>query len=213
MISFVRGILNSMEEDAIVVETGGVGLEIRVPLSVLEQLPAIGEEVKIHTYFQVREDGMNLYGFLSRQDKQMFKQLLGVNGIGPKAALGILSTLRPDDLRMAILSEDAKAISKAPGVGAKTAQRIILDLKDKVSMDQLTEHWLSANGAGAGSGAGDADGSSAALTGLAGAAKEAVQALTALGYSNMEASRAVKKVELTEGMTTEDVLKASLKYL
>lgn len=202
-----------MEEDAIVVETGGVGLEIRVPLSVLEQLPAIGEEVKIHTYFQVREDGMNLYGFLSRQDKQMFKQLLGVNGIGPKAALGILSTLRPDDLRMAILSEDAKAISKAPGVGAKTAQRIILDLKDKVSMDQLTEHWLSANGAGAGSGAGDADGSSAALTGLAGAAKEAVQALTALGYSNMEASRAVKKVELAEGMTTEDVLKASLKYL
>lgn len=208
MIAFVKGPLIGVEEDVIVVEAGGVGLEIRVPLSVLEQLPAIGKEVKIDTYFQVREDGMSLYGFLNRQDKIMFKQLLGVNGVGPKAALGILSTLRPDDLRMAIISGDAKAISRAPGIGAKTAQRVILDLKDKVSMDQVAENWLQSGGGGAA--ASEAENAAA---GLAGAAREAVQALVALGYSNLEASKAVKKVELLEGMTTEDVLKASLKYL
>lgn len=206
MISFVRGPLAAVEEDCVVVEAGGVGLEIRVPLSVLEQLPSLGEEIKMYTYFQVREDGMNLYGFLNVQDRQMFRQLLGVNGIGPKAALGILSAMRPDDLRMAIVSGDARAISKAPGVGTKTAQRIILDLKDKVSMDQVTESWLKAGG--------EADRrESAAAHGLAGAAREAVEALVALGYTSMEASRAVKKVSLQEGMTAEDVLKASLKHL
>ncbi len=208
MISFVKGPLIGIEEDIIVVAAGSVGLEIRVPLSVLEQLPAVGEEVKIYTYFQVREDGMSLYGFLSRQDKLMFKQLLGVNGVGPKAALGILSALRPDDLRIAIISGDAKAIARAPGIGAKTAQRVILDLKDKVSMDQAAEDWLRAGGAGA-----ETPAAENGAAGLAGAAREAVQALVALGYSNMEASKAVKKVELSEGMTTEDVLKASLKYL
>ena len=91
----------------------------------------------VYTYFQVREDAMSLYGFLSRQDREMFKQLIGVNGIGPKAALGLLGTLRPDDLRLAILTGDAKAISRAPGIGAKTAQRIILDLKDKVSAQEM----------------------------------------------------------------------------
>ena len=207
MISFVRGPLAAVEEDSVVVEAGGVGLEIRVPLSVLDQLPSLGEEVKMYTYFQVREDGMNLYGFLHVQDRQMFRQLLGVNGIGPKAALGILSAMRPDDLRMAIVSGDAKAISRAPGVGTKTAQRIILDLKDKVSMDQVTENWLKAGGEM------EQKDSAASAYGLAGAAREAVEALVALGYTSMEASRAVKKVSLQEGMTAEDVLKASLKHL
>ena len=150
---------------------------------------------------------MNLYGFLHVQDRQMFRQLLGVNRIGPKAALGILSAMRPDDLRMAIVSGDAKAISRAPGVGTKTAQRIILDLKDKVSMDQVTENWLKAGGEM------EQKDSAASAYGLAGAAREAVEALVALGYTSMEASRAVKKVSLQEGMTAEDVLKASLKHL
>ena len=207
MISFVRGPLAAVEEDSVVIEAGGVGLEIRVPLAVLEQLPSLGEEVKMYTYFQVREDGMNLYGFLHVQDRQMFRQLLGVNGIGPKAALGILSAMRPDDLRMAIVSGDAKAISRAPGVGTKTAQRIILDLKDKGSMDQVTANWLKAGGEM------EQKDSAASAYGLAGAAREAVEALVALGYTSMEASRAVKKVSLQEGMTAEDVLKASLKHL
>ncbi len=205
MIAFVRGPLMGIEEDSVVVEAGGVGLEIRVPLPVLEQLPALGQEVKLYTYFQVKEDGMSLFGFLSPQDKGMFKRLIGVNGVGPKGALGILSVLRPDDLRMAVVSGDARAIARAPGIGVKTAQRVILDLKDKVSMDEVTEDFLSSAGAGGED--------SAASLGLAGAAKEAVMALTALGYSNLEASKAVKKAELTEGMTAEAVLKAALKHL
>ena len=136
MISYIKGALGAVEDDVIVVETGGIGLAVHVPLSLLEELPALGEEVTVYTYFQVREDAMTLYGFLHRQDREMFKQLIGVNGIGPKGALGILSIMRPDDLRIAIVSGDAKAISKAPGIGAKTAQRLILDLKDKAGLSQ-----------------------------------------------------------------------------
>ncbi len=207
MIAFVRGPLIQVEEDHVVVEAGGVGLEVRIPGSVFGQLPPLGEEVRLYTYFQVREEGMSLYGFLNRQDKTMFKQLLSVNGVGPKGALGILSVLDPDDLRVAIASGDAKAIAKAPGIGVKTAQRVILDLKDKISMDQLTESWAASAGGSRG-GQGEDPGA-----GLFGAAREAVLALAALGYSNGEAARAVKQVELKEGMAAEDVLKASLKHL
>ena len=205
MISYIKGPLTAIEEDVIVVEAGGVGMGIHVPLSVLDRLPGIGREVTVYTYFQVREDAMSLYGFLNRQDREMFRQLIGVNGVGPKAALGILSVMTPDDLRMAIVTGDAKAISRAPGIGPKTAQRLILDLKDKVSMEEVLGNLaLPSDG-----------GTSAALgtIGMGEAAKEAVQALVALGYSNMEANKAVKQVEVTETMTAEDVLKASLRYL
>ena len=205
MISYIKGPLTAIEEDVIVVEAGGVGMGIHVPLSVLDRLPGIGREVTVYTYFQVREDAMSLYGFLNRQDREMFRQLIGVNGVGPKAALGILSTMTPDDLRMAIVTGDAKAISRAPGIGPKTAQRLILDLKDKVSMEEVLGNLALPSDGGA----------SAALgtIGMGEAAKEAVQPLVALGYSNMEANKAVKQVEVTETMTAEDVLKASLRYL
>lgn len=205
MISYIKGPLTAIEEDVIVVEAGGVGMGIHVPLSVLDRLPGIGREVTVYTYFQVREDAMSLFGFLNRQDRDMFRQLIGVNGVGPKAALGILSVLTPDDLRLAIVTGDAKAISRAPGIGPKTAQRLILDLKDKVSMEEVLGNLAQ-----------PCDGSAAAVPGFAGlgeAAKEAVQALVALGYSNVEANKAVKQVEVTETMTAEDVLKASLRYL
>lgn len=205
MISYIKGPLTAIEEDVIVVEAGGVGMGIHVPLSVLDRLPGIGREVTVYTYFQVREDAMSLYGFLNRQDRDMFRQLIGVNGVGPKAALGILSTMTPDDLRMAIVTGDAKAISRAPGIGPKTAQRLILDLKDKISMEEVLGNLAL-----------PCDGGVSAALGTASmgeAAKEAVQALVALGYSNMEANKAVKQVEVTETMTAEDVLKASLRYL
>lgn len=203
MISYIRGILTEASGDGIVVEAGGIGYEIRVPLSVLERLPRLGEEVKIHTFLQVREDGVGLFGFLDRGELAMFKQLLGVGGIGPKGALGVLTALKPDDLRLAVISGDAKAIARAPGVGIKTAQRIILDLKDKVSMDDILP---AADGSSPDSGGrGDAV--------LGAAAREAMEALTALGYSAMEASRAVGRVEITGDMTAEDVLKQSLRFL
>lgn len=199
MISFVKGPVAEIFEDTVVIECGNIGYEIHVPVSVLQKLPGVGREAKLYTYFQVREDSMCLYGFLNRQDLQIFKQLISVNGIGPKGALGVLSSLSPDDLRRAIVSGDAKAISKAPGVGAKTAQRIILDLKDKIDLKEIllpvfTEEESTGSIAG-------------------GVAGEAIEALTALGYSSVEAGRAVKKVEVTESMTAEDVLKASLKHL
>ena len=201
MISYIRGPLAEINEDMIVVEAGAVGYNIRVPLSVVEGLPGIGKEVKIYTYLQVREDAMSLYGFLTRQDSKMFRLLLGVSGIGPKGALGLLSAMRPDDLRLAVISGDVKAISRAPGIGNKTAQRLILDLKDKIPVDQL----LSAPRV--------EPGREPADTGLGEAAREAVEALIALGYSPGEAARAVSKTTVTENMTGEDVLKASLRHL
>ncbi len=204
MFSYIKGELAEVFEGGVVVEAGQIGWNISVPVSVLDRLPRIGSEVKIFTSFQVREDAMTLYGFLSRQDQRMFEELLGVSGIGPKAALGILSSLTPDDLRLAILSEDARAIAKAPGVGPKTAKRIILDLKDRVKAEDVLPAMVAgADGAGAQAAGSLADG----------AAREAAEALVALGYSASEAMKAVRQVERADEMTAEAVLKASLKYL
>lgn len=202
MISYIRGTLAEKNEDSAVVEAHGVGYQIFVPVPVLSELPPLGESVKIYTYFSVREDGMSLFGFLSRQDLAMFKQLIGVNGIGPKSALGILSALRPDVLRMAVASGDAKTISRAPGVGPKTAQRIILDLKDKIRPEDVLTGGLEESLA-----------VPEEISGVGQAGKEAVEALTALGYSAAEAAGAVKKVKITEEMTAEDVLKGALRHL
>ena len=202
MISYIRGTLAEKNEDSAVVEAHGVGYQIFVPVPVLSELPPLGESVKIYTYFSVREDGMSLFGFLSRQDLAMFKQLIGVNGIGPKSALGILSALRPDVLRMAVASGDAKTISRAPGVGPKTAQRIILDLKDKIRPEDVLAGGLEESLA-----------VPEEISGVGQAGKEAVEALTALGYSTAEAAGAVKKVKITEEMTAEDVLKGALRHL
>ena len=202
MISYIRGTLAEKNEDSAVVEAHGVGYQIFVPVPVLSELPPLGESVKIYTYFSVREDGMSLFGFLSRQDLAMFKQLIGINGIGPKSALGILSALRPDVLRMAVASGDAKTISRAPGVGPKTAQRIILDLKDKIRPEDVLAGGLEESLA-----------VPEEISGVGQAGKEAVEALTALGYSAAEAAGAVKKVKITEEMTAEDVLQGALRHL
>lgn len=178
-----------------------MGYDIFVPVSFLERLGPVGSEVLVYTYLHVREDAFSLYGFRSSQDREMFCQLLGVSGIGPKGALGVLSAISPDDLRMAIISGDAKAIARAPGIGPKTAQRVILDLKDKISMDDVLPR-MEENQEAADSG-----------SGVGQAGKEAIEALVALGYSSMEAAKAVRNVAITDSMTPEDVLKASLKYL
>ncbi|MGN0158791.1 MAG: Holliday junction branch migration protein RuvA [Brotaphodocola sp.] len=203
MFSYIKGPLAEILEDTVVVESGGIGWNVHVPLSVLEAMPRVGEEVKIYTSFQVREDAMTLYGFLTRQDLQMFKQLLGVSGIGPKAALGILSAMRPDDLRMAIISEDVKAISKAPGIGPKTAKRVIVDLKDRIKMEDILPSGIHQ----------EESGISMPVSGMDGIGREAIEALAALGYSMSEATKAVRQVEITEGMSVEAVLKASLRHL
>ena len=135
MISYISGILAEVDVDCIVVESGGVGFEILTYTSVIEHLPDIGSEVKIVTYMDVKEDDIRLFGFLSNQERKLFKQLLTVSGVGPKGALSILDQLGPDNLVAAIMASDAKSISKANGIGSKTAQKVCLELHDKVSLE------------------------------------------------------------------------------
>lgn len=203
MIHFVKGKLDTVSENMVVVENGGIGFEIMVPLSVVSGLPQIGNEVKIYTYTYVREDALQLYGFLTRDELSMFKLLITVSGIGPKGALGILSVMDADALRFAILADDAKSISKAPGIGAKTASKLILELKDKMDFEEAVTHVLDQGQAEAAGGVSD--------EGMA--ANDAIQALVALGYTSTEAVKAVKKVDITADMTVEDILRAGLKNL
>lgn len=202
MISYIKGELIDVTQDMIVIENQSIGYEIRVPGSVMSQLPSAGKDVKVYTYLYVREDIFCLYGFLTRDDLNVFKLLITVNGIGPKAALGILSSISPDDLRFAILSEDVKTISKSPGIGAKTASKMILELKDKLKLEDVFEQKLSNQGNNNPSLLGDSD-----------AKNDAIQALVALGYSNMDALKAVRNIEVTSDMSTEDILKLSLKKI
>lgn len=200
MYAYIKGILAEVNTDSIVIENQGIGYQLYVSLQALEELPAIGMEVKVYTYLHVREDAMVLFGFPDREDLKMFQMLLTVSGVGPKGALGILSALSGDDLRFAILSGDSKAIAKAPGIGAKTAQRVILELKDKVSLED------------------DFETKTAHITGgnvtVNGTVKnEAIQALVALGYSSSEAMKAVSQVEISQEHKVEDVLKLALKHM
>ena len=203
MIAYLKGEVVEIEEEKLILECGDIGYNISMPASALDGTLRPGQEVKIHTHLHVREDAMQLYGFLTRDDLKMFRMLLGVSGIGPKAALGILSGLSADELRFAVLSDDIKTISRAPGVGKKTAQKMILELKDKLDLqeafDTKTMHVQEASQAETGD--------------LVDAKKEAVQALTALGYSGSEALRAVEQVDVSPDMNVEEILKQALKKM
>lgn len=197
MYAYIKGVITDLSEDNLVLECNNIGYNIRIPLSVAQRLPGIGATVKIYTYTSVREDAFNLFGFLSKDDLEIYKKLITVNGIGPKGALSILSAMSADDLRVAILSGDAKAISKAPGIGNKSAERIILDLKDKIQISGISS---------------DSD---VALTSgsvlNSDARNEALEAMTSLGYSPSEALKAVKQVNITEDMDSGAILKLALK--
>ena len=200
MIAFVRGTAVDMTENSVIVEAGGIGYEIYMTGTDLSQIH-MGEEVKIHTYFNVREDAMQLYGFRSKDDLQMFKLLLGVNGVGPKAAVGVLAGITADELRFAILSDDVKTLSKAPGIGKKTAQKLILELKDKMKLEDAFEIKLAHEQEKAATGLGE----------VSDGRQEAVEALVALGYSSTDALRAVRKVTDVASDDVEGLLKAALK--
>ena len=201
MYSYIRGTLADVEENLVVIEAGGVGYNIYTTGQTLDYLPSIGEELKLYTYLQVREDAMQLYGFLTKDDLKVFKLLLGVSGIGPKGALAILSVMSTDDLLFAVLGEDAKMIAKAPGIGAKTAQRLILELKDKLSLEEAFEQKLTNQ-------------SEKKLPNQTNGIKnDAIQALVALGYSSTEVLKTVNAVEITEDSDVEDILKAALKNM
>ena len=131
MIAFIKGTVDSLSEGKMILESHGIGYELNIPASMFDAGIREGEELKIYTHMSVREDGISLFGFLSREDLEIYRMLIGVSGIGPKAALAVLSTLTADNLRFAVLSEDVQAIAKTPGIGKKTAQKLILELKDK----------------------------------------------------------------------------------
>lgn len=199
MYSYIKGTLKEVQADFIVVENNGIGYQIYVPLRILQELPQSGGQVKIYTYLYVREDAFSLFGFLSRDELTMFQLLLNVSGIGPKGALALLSVLSADEIRFAVVSDDVKTITKAPGIGKKGAQRLIIELKDRISLEDAFES--AADPAPAVSESGNA------------ARKEAMEALIALGYSPAEAAGALSGLEITEESDTESVLKQALRHM
>ena len=205
MVAYVNGILESIEEGNAVIDINGIGINVNISGSTMDRMPGIGEMVKVYTYTNVKEDAFTLFGFLSRDELSLFKLLITVNGIGPKGGLAILSVMSPDDLRFAIIAGDSASIAKAPGIGKKTAERITLELKDKI---KVTEDSLLSQG-------GDSlDGD--LLGDNLSAKDETVAALVALGYNNSDAMRAVRKVLGTEegaAANTEDLLKLALKEM
>ena len=204
MISFIKGKLVHIYENVIIVENNGIGYEIFVPVSVIGNMPLVGSEVMIYTYMHVREDALQLFGFLDRDTLEIFKLLISVSGIGPKGAIGVLGTLSADDIRYAVMAEDAKTIAKAPGIGAKTASKVVIELKDKLKMRDVAENISS-----------EIDGQQSIFDdgGSKQAVSDAIEALVSLGYSATEATKAVRKADAGDDVTVEELLKLSLKYL
>lgn len=204
MISFIKGKLVHVYENVIIVENNGIGYEIFVPVSVIGNMPLVGSEVMIYTYMHVREDALQLFGFLDRDTLEIFKLLITVSGIGPKGAIGVLGTLSADDIRYAVMAEDAKTIAKAPGIGAKTASKVVIELKDKLKMRDVAENISS-----------EIDGQQSIFDdgGSKQAVSDAIEALVSLGYSATEATKAVRKADAGDDVTVEELLKLSLKYL
>ncbi len=198
MIAFVRGIMVRAEENSVIIENNGIGYRVFACGRDISRM-ANGSEVLLHTYLNVREDAMQLFGFMSADDLEVFRLLLSVNGIGPKAALGVLSGMTANDLRFAVLSEDTKTISAAPGIGRKTAQKLILELKDKFSLQDAFEEKLAMT--------------EQEDTVSGGNQEEAIQALVALGYSGSDALKAVREAAADADMSTEDILRAALKRM
>lgn len=198
MFAYIKGTVEYIASDYIVIDNGGVGFKVNTSVGTTAKL-SLHDEALIHTHLSVREDDMSLFGFYSEDELSVFKLLISISGIGPKGALAILSTLSIDELRIAVLSDDHKAIAKANGVGAKTAQRVVIELKDKFKLEDVLSDSVTKDDL-------QDSVSNDIIT-------ETAMALTSLGYSNVEALRAIKKVPSSDTMSVEELLKASLKYI
>lgn len=199
MIKYLNGILAEVDTDSIVVEVNGIGYGVNVPVSVIENVREIGSKIKIYTYMNVKEDDVSLYGFLTKDELDIFKRVISVSGIGPKGGLAILSTLSADDLRFAVLSDDAKAISKAQGIGLKTASKLILELKDKFDLQEAFEK--KSNNVMQTSVRNNSE------------AQDAIEALVALGYSSTDALKAVRSLDIDENVSSGNIVKMALKVI
>lgn len=197
LINYISGTLKGTGTDYVIVDNNGMGYLVSVSVKTLEKLPPVGEQVCIYTYMSVSENGIALYGFSSKEELELFNMIIGVSGIGPKGGLGILGSVSPSQFIMAVLTDDVKTLSAAPGIGKKTAQRLVLELKDKLkSSDALEDAGFELDTPTVGSGE----------------KSEAMEALVALGFSGTEASKAVDAV-YTEGMSVEKTVSLGLKVL
>lgn len=202
MLSYIIGEVAEITADTVVIENNGIGFNIKTSAMTIDSLPPVGDMVRIYTYLHVREDAMQIFGFLSKDELEVFKLLLNVNGIGPKGALGILSAISTDDLRFAVLSDDVNLIKSCPGVGAKTAQKLIIELKDKLRLEDAFEMAVNNNNK-----------KNTVQDNTVIVMNEAVEALVSLGYSSKDAIAAVKKVENIQNKNSEQILKEALKGL
>src|SRR5512132_3141972 len=189
MIATLRGEISQIEENAIVLEVGGVGLRVFVPSPLRTRLKA-GEGIMLYTHLVVREDALTLYGFESQPDRELFNILLGVDGVGPKVALSVLSSMTLDAIQRAVFAEEADVLSRVPGVGKKTAQKMALHLKDKLKPTDALARVASMS---------DTDG-------------EVLAALTALGYSVIEAQTAIQSIPKDTPDDVEERLRVALHY-
>ncbi|MCQ2537715.1 MAG: Holliday junction branch migration protein RuvA [Lachnospiraceae bacterium] len=202
MISYIEGKILKINSDSIIVLTNaGIGFTVYVPRSVFREVNAIGHDIYLYTYFQVKEDGMALFGFLDEEELELFNRLITVSGVGPKLGIALLSTLSVSDLVMAIISGDAKTISTAPGVGKKMAEKIIVELKDKVEEASEGNSFSDTGNVAAG----DKD--------IESIRQEAIDALAALGFSRTEAMKAVKLVPIDDHATSEYIISKALQVL
>ncbi len=195
MYEYIKGIFKSIEKEYIVIECGNIGFKIFTSGSTISNMPAIDQQIKIYTHQIVREDFIGLYGFLTKDEISMFNLLISINGVGPKAALSLMSIANVSTLKYAIITDDDKLIIKAPGIGKKTAQRIILELKDKIALGDAMPKGTTIS---------DIDIDNEKLS-------EAVGALIALGYSDKEAEKAIEKANRSNSV--EDIIKECLKIL
>ncbi len=200
MYAFIEGTVCEKTNGCLVLQAGGIGWQLSCSNNTLMAAPALGETMRCFTFLSVREDALELFGFATREEKEMFLQLTSVSGIGPKTALGVLGAMPLRDLNLAILLGDVNALSRAPGIGKKTAQRIALELKDKVSQADVSAA---------------AAGSAAAVPAASMAADcvaEAIEALTALGYSSTEARNAVSQVR-DQSDKPEELIRLALRAM
>lgn len=198
MYAYIYGKIIEKEPENLIIEAGNIGYNIHIAPGMVPRFPEAGQMAKVYTYTSVREDAFWLYGFTSKDELTLFKLLITVSGIGPKGAMGILSVMDVDTLRLAILSQDAKMIAKAPGVGAKSASRIVLELKDRVKPEDVIGQAAKEEG----------DSSVAAVV-----RQEASEALVALGYTVSDAYRVLQQIEITDETTVEEVIKAALRRM
>lgn len=192
MYAYFIGDVTELENDNLILEVNNIGYNIKVSKRTSEALINMPSQVKIFTYTNVREDAFILYGFLSKDELKMFKKLITVNGVGPKGALAILDIMSVNDISLAIIAQDAKSLSKASGIGGKTAERIIIDLKDKVNIEESFSKVSTAS----------SDNSN-----------EAMEALISLGYSASDALKAIKACSFTKDDSVEDIIKQALRKI